>query len=95
LSKSDTEKLISDCSAILNKSGVLYLSTMEGDESRAGFESTSFTGTSKIYFNYHKLHDLVNALLNTGFSVEYNIRQDYPEPDGSITNDLILIARKN
>ncbi|HLO58443.1 MAG TPA: class I SAM-dependent methyltransferase [Bacteroidales bacterium] len=94
LSKTDTQKLISDCSAVLNKNGVLYLSTMEGDESRAGFESTSFTGDSKIYFNYHMQHDLEKALADSGFNVEYIVRQNYIEPKGTILIDIILVAKK-
>lgn len=95
LSKSDTDKLISDCSDKLIKNGILYLSTMEGDESKAGFESTSFSGDSKVYFNYHMQQDLEKSLVNNGFSIDYNIRQDYYESDGSTTIDLIMIAKKN
>jgi ubiquinone/menaquinone biosynthesis C-methylase UbiE len=95
LSKSDTERLIADCSEILFKNGAIYISTMEGDESKAGYESTSFSGKSKIYFNYHRQQDLEKSLIDNGFSIYYNIRQDYYEPDGSITTDLIMIAKKN
>ncbi len=94
LSKEDTQKLISDCSEKLVKDGVLYLSTMEGDESKAGFEPTCFSGDSKVYFNYHQHHELEKALLDNGFIVKYDFRQDYHEPDGTITIDLILIAKK-
>ncbi|MBP7508999.1 MAG: hypothetical protein KA807_14395 [Prolixibacteraceae bacterium] len=95
LSKTDTDKLISDCSAILNKYGVLYLSTMEGDETKAGFETTSFSGDSELYFNYHLRHDLEKSLIKSGFSIDYNTHQDYKESDGSISVDLIMIGRKN
>jgi ubiquinone/menaquinone biosynthesis C-methylase UbiE len=95
LSKIDTDKLISDCSKKLIKNGLLYLSTMEGDESKAGFESTSFSGDSKVYFNYHMQQDLMDSLVKNGFSIDYNIRQDYYESNGSITIDLIMIAKKN
>jgi ubiquinone/menaquinone biosynthesis C-methylase UbiE len=95
LSKSDAEKLISDCSEKLVKDGVLYISTMEGDESKAGFETTSFSGDSEIYFNYHRKEELEKALTNNGFELEYSIRQDYREPDGVIAIDLILIAKKS
>ena len=94
LSKSDTDKLISDCSDKLIKNGILYLSTMEGDESKAGFEPTCYSGDSKVYFNYHMQQDLEKSLVNNGFSIDYNIRQDYYESDGSLTIDLIMIARK-
>jgi ubiquinone/menaquinone biosynthesis C-methylase UbiE len=95
LSNSDTYKLISDCSEKLVKNGILYISTMEGDESKAGFESTSFSGDSKVYFNYHKHQDLNKALIESGFSIDYNIRQDYYESDGSVMIDIIMIAKKN
>jgi ubiquinone/menaquinone biosynthesis C-methylase UbiE len=94
LSKADTEQLISDSSAVLNKNGVLYISTMEGNESRAGFESTSFTGDSEIYFNYHMQQDLEKALADNGFNVEYGVRQNYKEPNGTILIDIILVAKK-
>lgn len=94
LSTNDSFKLIADCSKKLSKDGVLYISTMEGDESKAGFESTSFSGDSKVYFNYHKKTALQNSLLQNGFVIEYTIEQDYIEQDGRITNDLIFIAKK-
>ena len=95
LSKNDTYKLISDCSESLVNDGILYVSTMEGDELKAGFETTSFSGGSKVFFNYHLQQDLEKALTENGFTIEYNIRQDYHDPDGSVLIDLIVIARKN
>ena len=94
LSKMDAAKLIADSAALLNKGGVIYLSTMDGDENRAGFETTSFSGDSKIYFNYHKQSDLENAFEKSRFKVLRLDRQKYQEPDGSITIDLIFIAEK-
>ena len=94
LSKSDTYQLISDCSDSLVNNGILYLSTMKGDESKAGFETTSFSGDSKVYFNYHKQLDLENALMDNKFKIDYNLRQDYREKNGDITTDLIMIGEK-
>jgi len=94
LSKADAAKLISDCSALLNPGGVIYLSTMEGDENRAGFERTSFSGESEVYFNYHRQTDLQEAFEKAGFKVLRLDRQDYLEPDGSVTVDLIFVAEK-
>ena len=67
---------------------------MEGNESKAGFESTSFTGDSKVFFNYHELTVLENALLENGFIIDDIRRQNYVEPDGRILIDLILIGIK-
>jgi ubiquinone/menaquinone biosynthesis C-methylase UbiE len=94
LSKNDAKKLIADCSSLLNPGGVIFLSTMEGDENRAGFEKTSFSGDSEIYFNYHIQSDLESAFIRNGFQVVRLDRQDYLEPDGSVTIDLIFIAEK-
>lgn len=94
LSKADAAKLIGDCSALLNPGGVIYVSTMEGDQTRAGFETTSFSGDSEIYFNYHRQTDLQEAFEKSGFKVLKLDRQDYKEPDGSVTVDLMFIAEK-
>lgn len=94
LSKDDAAKLIADCSALLNPGGVIYLSTMEGDENRAGFEKTSFSGDSEVYFNYHRQADLQEAFEKAGFTLLCLDRQDYQEPDGSVTVDLIFVAEK-
>ncbi|MFY9154475.1 MAG: class I SAM-dependent methyltransferase [Prolixibacteraceae bacterium] len=89
LSKSDAEKLIANCAGLLISGGVLYISTMEGDENKAGFESTSFSGNAEIYFNYHLQADLENAMKESGFLVDEIKLQDYEEPDGSLTTDLV------
>jgi trans-aconitate methyltransferase len=94
LSKTDAAKLILDCAELLVLGGVLYISTMEGNEQRAGFETTSFSGDSEIYFNYHLQQDLENAFAKSGFEIRQAKLQDYIEPDGSSTTDMIFIAVK-
>jgi len=94
LSVFDACKLIADCAERLNENGIIYISTMEGNESKAGFESTSFTGDSKVFFNYHELQVLEKALLENGFIIDDIRRQNYIEPNGSILIDLILIGIK-
>lgn len=94
LSKTDAAKLITDCSVHLVTGGVLYISTMEGDEQRAGYETTSFSGDSKIYFNYHRQQDLEDAFAKSGFEIRQAKLQDYIEPDGSATTDMIFIGIK-
>lgn len=93
LSDNDTKALIASCSACLNTNGVLYISTMEGDASRAGYESTSFSGDKKVFFNYHRREELEKYLIASGFQIVEFITQDYLETDGSVTIDLIYIAR--
>jgi len=94
LSKTDTEKLIADCADRLVSGGVLYISTMEGNEERAGYETTSFSGNSEIYFNYHQQQNLEKAFSDGGFEIVCLKLQDYTEPDGNFTTDMIFIAKK-
>jgi trans-aconitate methyltransferase len=94
LSKLETEKLIADCAERLITGGVLYVSTMEGNEERAGFEKTNFSGDAEIYFNYHQQHDLQDAFLKCGFEIRHIKLQDYLEQDGSATTDMIFIGIK-
>jgi 2-polyprenyl-3-methyl-5-hydroxy-6-metoxy-1,4-benzoquinol methylase len=94
LSKSDSAKLIADCAVCLVSRGVLYVSTMEGTEERAGFETTSFSGDAEIYFNYHRQADLEQAFAQSGFEIRQIKLQDYIESDGSATTDMIFIAVK-
>ena len=94
LSTADALKLIADCGEKLNPGGVLYLCTMEGNESDGGFETTSFSGEAKIYFNYHSRQDLQDALSASGFEISHLKLQDYPEPDGRVTIDMIFIGVK-
>ena len=94
LSKKDTSRLIADCAVLLESKGVIYISTMEGDESKAGFEPTRFSGQTPVYFNYHRQQDIEKALTEAGFEIVHLKLQDYHEPDGSLTIDMIFIGRK-
>jgi len=94
LSKDDAGILISDSASHLVPGGVLYVSTMEGSEEQAGFETTSFSGDAEIYFNYHRQVDLEQAFVQSGLEIRQAKLQDYIEPDGSATTDMMFIAVK-
>ncbi|MES2430597.1 MAG: class I SAM-dependent methyltransferase [Bacteroidota bacterium] len=91
LSKEEAIQFIKDVRALLDLNGVLYLSTMEDDYSKSGFK----TGSSgdKIHIHYHQQDYLVQALKENGFSIVDLQRKNYPEKDGTITIDLIIIAK--
>lgn len=94
LSKVDAGLLIQDCFRKLNPGGLLYVSTMEGSEDDAGFETTSFSGKAEIYFNYHTYKDINQSLVDSGFILHYFKRQEYKEPDGTLLTDMIFVAEK-
>lgn len=94
LSRADAARLIADCAGRLAPGGVLYVSTMEGNEDRAGFETTSFSGDAAIYFNYHRHDDVEQALKQNGFEIKHKKLQEYHEPGGYETIDMIFIGAK-
>ena len=94
LSKQECAKLIRDSSKLLNTKGLIYLSTMEGDYNKSGFETTSFSGDDKVFIYYHQFDFLKNELNENGFQIIDFQRKDYPEPDGTFLTDMIIIAKK-
>ena len=94
LSLTDATKLVADCAEKLNNGGLIYISTMEGTQDEAGFEATSFSGNSEIYFNYFEQHQLEEMLIASGFHIESIKRQVYTEADGTLSTDMIFIGSK-
>lgn len=91
LSKEDVIQFITNAGNQLNFNGVLYLSTMEDDNSKSGFKTGS-TG-DKMYQNFHQADYLTKALEDNGFKIINLQRKNYfyNEED---TTDLIIIATK-
>ena len=94
LSKEECKKIISDAGNLLESSGVLYLSTMEGDYSNSGYEKTSFSGENEVFIYYHQEDYIKERLIGSGFDIIRLERKDYPEPDGNFLTDMIFIAKK-
>lgn len=94
LSKEESLKLISDAALLLEPDGVLYISTMEGDYNKSGYETTSFSGVNRVYVYYHQADFITTCLSELGFEILSLQRKQYPEPDGSFLTDMIFIARK-
>ena len=92
LSKEEAVQFIADSAAILNPKGLLYLSTMEDDYSKSGWQTGS-TGDS-IFMHYHQEDYLSEALKNNGFKLLATVRKEYAAADNSPIIDLILIAQK-
>ncbi len=77
---------------IVKPDGLIYLSCMEGKESR--YETASFSAGNLIYLNYFSEVFLREAFATNGLEIVKLFKQDYPEPDGSVTLDLVFILRK-
>ncbi len=93
LSKTDCEKLVGDCSALLNPGGVLYISAIEGDYGQSDYE-TSSDGQHRLYVYYYEAEFLETALRSKGFAPAEVIRKPYSKRDGSISTHLVFVAQK-
>lgn len=91
LSKEEAIQFIQDANQQLNENGILYISTMEDDNSKSGFKTGS-TGDS-MYQNFHQANYLTEAFENNGFKIIHLDRKEYIHNEQQ-TTDLIIIATK-
>lgn len=70
----------------------MYLSFVEGDSDKSGFQ----TGSSgdRTYFYYHSLNPLLELLLNNGFEAPTIMHVDYENASKSVDIHIIIIAKK-
>jgi predicted TPR repeat methyltransferase len=91
LSKEDVARLIADVRALLNQDGIFYLSTMEDDDERSGFQ-TSDAG-DRVFIHYHQMGDLKHHLETNGFKIVASKRKAFPTEKGEPVTDLFVFAR--
>lgn len=91
LSQTEIKKLISDSSDLLNDSGLLYLSFVEGDPEESGFQTGS---GGRVFFYYHKSVKLKAQLIKARFEkIEiFRVRFKTSETEAEIHS--ILVAKK-
>jgi cyclopropane fatty-acyl-phospholipid synthase-like methyltransferase len=92
LSVHDTEKLIKDCSSLLNPNGIFYLSFVEGKPQDSGYKAGS-TG-DRTYFYYHEWKILEDILKKNNFETLYLVHKSYKRNDGPEELHSIGIAKK-
>lgn len=92
LSKTDCDKFFRDSAALLGKSGVLYVSAIEGDYNQSGYEAGS--NGDRVYVYYHEAERLLASLADSGFGSIELIRKNYPMADGTNSVHLIILAQK-
>lgn len=94
LSYEDCSDLLAKISVLLKPDSMLYLSTMEGTPEQNGFETTSFSGESKIHFTYYEEAFLKNLLKNVNISVVNFIKQPYIRNGVPLLTDIIIFGQK-
>ena len=93
LSRNDAAQLLVKTSQMMNPGGLLYLSTMEGDYERSGYQSND--SDDRVYVFFHQLEFLSEQLESNGFDIIHTEKIPFPSDDGSTVDDLFIFARAN
>lgn len=91
LSKEEALQLIRDMSTILTANGVLYISTMEDDNTKSRPQKGS--SGDEVFMNYHEAGYLTKALEEHHFQIIDLQRKHYSYQDIP-TTDLLMVAKK-
>jgi 2-polyprenyl-3-methyl-5-hydroxy-6-metoxy-1,4-benzoquinol methylase len=92
LSHTDSKIFIADCYNLLNKNGQLYLSFVEGDPNKSGFQVGS--SGDRTYFYFYNLDDLKEQLKKNNFEQIKVFKVDYKKAENEMDIHTILIAKK-
>ena len=92
LSKSDSSKLIKDCTTLLTDKGILYISFVEGDYLKSGFQIAS--SGDRIYFYFYTLDNVAKELKDCGFETIKSFRKNYKRNSAKEEKHTVIIARK-
>jgi len=94
-SKEEVNTFINNSYQLLNRNGVLYISTMEGSYENSKYIGTSSGGNECIYTHYYPEKYLKKVLFENGFKIleTVKIKQQVKNNDTEII-DIILIAQK-
>jgi 2-polyprenyl-3-methyl-5-hydroxy-6-metoxy-1,4-benzoquinol methylase len=93
ISQQETNFLIEDCNKLLNTNGIIYLSFVEGEESKSGFIKNSVG--DRVYFYYHELKNILNSLLKNNFVEPAILNIQYPKSEDNFEIHTAIIAKKN
>jgi 2-polyprenyl-3-methyl-5-hydroxy-6-metoxy-1,4-benzoquinol methylase len=92
LSDTDSTKLIADSYNLLNENGLIYLSFVEGDPSKSGFQVGS--SGDRSYFYFHSFDLLKNKLVESKFDEFKTFKVAYKKSRTETEIHTILTAKK-
>ena len=92
LAEADSSKLVFDCNRLLADNGILYLSFVEGDKNKSGFQVGS--SGDRTYFHYYNINNLELLLFDNGFEKLKIFKVSYKKTDESSDEHTILLTKK-
>jgi cyclopropane fatty-acyl-phospholipid synthase-like methyltransferase len=92
LSKKEATQWIADAATVLVDGGIVYISTMEDDHRKSGWQTAS--NGEQVFIHYYQAADLMAILEKSNFEIIHLQRYYTPAKDGTTITDLIIIGRK-
>ena len=92
LSEFDSSKLVKDCSNLLKDKGVLYISFVEGDYIKSGFQVGS--SGDRTFFYFHTLDSFTKELTNNNLEIIKLVNKNYKRSIAIEEVHTIIIAKK-
>ena len=92
LTDDDAIRFFSSLNAILADTAMLYLSTITGEPTWSGFETSS--SGDRVYIMYRSVGDVVSMVERAGYRVDFMEVIASPANASKSTQDLILIAQR-
>ncbi|KEY18707.1 class I SAM-dependent methyltransferase [Kaistella antarctica] len=92
LSQTGSQKLITDSYHLLNESGLIYISFVEGDPRKSGFQISS--SGDRSYFYFHDLDDLKTQLMKNKLEVIKIFKVEFKKTEIEIETHTIVIGKK-
>lgn len=92
LSEADSKKLISDSYHLLEDDGLFYLSFVEGDPIKSGYQVGS--SGDRSYFYFHDLEILRTQLIDNGLREIAITKLDYKRSESLKEQHTIITAKK-
>jgi len=93
INNKEAQRMIKESCSLLERNGVLYLSTMEGENTNSEYvESAKYK--ERTFVNYHEANYLKDTLTNCNMKILHEVRKPYQNSAGKEFVDLFLIATK-
>lgn len=92
LPEKEARELIQKAATILSQTGVIYLSTMEGDYSLSRYQKSSSGDDEGLFIYFYPSSQLKSFLKDAGFTVLSEEIITQPEEQKSSGQDIILIG---
>ena len=92
LTDDDANRFFTSLNTILADSATLYLSTITGEPSWSGFETSS--SGDRVYLEYRSVNDVVSLVERAGYRIDFTEVIASPANAPKSTQDIILIAQR-